>query len=173
MNREDPEACHGKHEVTFFPARNKFFSKAIAVTAMLIIAAGATYDIKTAPPIYSDGATVIFFVGRQLSGSAAGTPLTQSLITTEVMLAQTTAGAAGRIRIEAIPCNRSNLQYPDYAEQCATLTATAASPGAARQAFWLAYRGLLSRLKTLQVSAGAAPRSRIRASLAGISGPVA
>lgn len=144
------------------------------MVAVLLISAAAAYDIKKTPPIYSDGATVIFFTTRHLADPSREAALDQSLIVTEVMVAQTTmslvSSAGRRVHIAAVPCNRSDLEYPDYAEQCATLTAAAPDPGAVQQAFSAAYRVLRSRLMTLQADSGAAPRRRIRTYLVGMSG---
>jgi hypothetical protein len=150
--------------------------RAIAVLVVLIAAACTTYDIKTAAPMYSDGATVIFYAAPRLANSVGETSFNQSLIVTEAMLAQTmishVTSPAGMIQIQAQPCNRSDLEYPDYAEQCATLTATSPSVASVHQAFWLAYRALRSRLTNLQASSGVAPRDRIGTYLVGASGPV-
>ena len=100
----------------------------------------------------------------------------QSLIITEVMLAQTMSGdvrtAAGTTRLESLPCNRSDLEYPDYAEQCATLTAIAPGAAAARAALVLAYRLLSGRLARLQTEFKVVSRNRIHTSLVGLSGPL-
>lgn len=150
--------------------------RAIAVLMVLIAAACATYDIKTAAPLYSDGATVIFYAAPKLADSVGETSFNQSLIVTEAMLAQTmishVTSPAGTIQIQALPCNRSDLEYPDYAEQCATLTATSSGVAAVHQAFRLAYRALRSRLTKLQASSGVALRNRIGTYLVGTSGPV-
>lgn len=150
--------------------------RAVAMLAVLAASATAAYAIRTSPPIYADGATVIFYAAPKLAHSVGETSFDQSLIVTEAMLAQTTTAqvsvAAGAIQIQALPCNRSDLEYPDYAEQCATLTASSSSPAAAQQAFRLAYRALTSRLAGLQASSGVAARDRIRTYLVGTSGPV-
>jgi hypothetical protein len=148
----------------------------IIVLSVLTLAAGAVYDVRTTPPPYADGATVIFTAADRLAQSVGVPNFDQSLITTEVMLAQTMTGhvrtPAGTTRLQAVPCNTSDLEYPDYAEQCATLTTTAPGAAAARQAFSVAYRLLRARLATLQAASGVVPRNRIRTYLVGISGPL-
>jgi hypothetical protein len=148
----------------------------MATLVVLALLAGVTYDIKTSPPIYSDGATMIFYVTRKM----AKTPeqinsVDQSLVTTEVMFAQTApeyvGTTGGKAQIDAFPCNRFNLEYPDYEEQCATLTATAPGAAAVSRGFRLAYRMLKSRLMRLQVATAVRPPDRIRTYLVGISGP--
>jgi hypothetical protein len=150
--------------------------KTIPVAAVLIVAAGAVYDVRTTPPPYADGATVIFSAASRLAQSVGVPNFDQSLIVTEVMLAETMSGhvraPAGTTELQALPCNISDLEYPDYSEQCATLTATAPGPGAARQALSLAYRLLRVRLAKLQAASGVVPRNRIRTYLVGISGPL-
>jgi hypothetical protein len=149
---------------------------AITVLAVLTLAAGAVYDVRTTPPPYADEATVIFTAAHRLAQSVGVPNFDQSLITTEVILAQTMTGhvrtPAGTTRLQALPCNTSDLEYPDYAEQCATLTTTAPGAAAARQAFSLAYRLLRARLAKLQAASGVVPRNRIRTYLVGISGPL-
>lgn len=154
------------------------FRKVMAVIGVLIISAGTAYEIKRAPELESDGATVIFFVAHQLARSQPqADSINESLVATEVMLSETTmeyvSTPAGKVQIVAFPCNRSNLQYPDYEEQCATLTATAANAPAVRRAFWEAYQVLRSRLLRLQISSAVPARNRIQIYLVGISGPVA
>ena len=148
----------------------------ITVLAVLIVAAGGVYDVRTTPPPYADGATVIFSAANRLAQSVGVPNFDQSLIITEVMLAQTTTGhvrtSAGTTELQALPCNRSDLEYPDYAEQCATLTTTAPGAAAARRALSLAYRLLSARLVKLQAASGVVPRNRIRTYLVGISGPI-
>jgi hypothetical protein len=149
---------------------------AITVLTVLALAAGAVYDVRTTPPPYADEATVIFTAAHRLAQSVGVPNFDQSLITTEVILAQTMTGhvrtPAGTTRLQALPCNTSDLEYPDYAEQCATLTTTAPGAAAARQAFSLAYRLLRARLAKLQAGSGVVPRNRIRTYLVGISGPL-
>ena len=148
---------------------------AITVLAVLTLAAGAVYDVRTTPPPYADEATVIFTAAHRLAQSVGVPNFDQSLITTEVMLAQTMTRhvrtPVGTTGLQALPCNTSDLEYPDYAEQCATLTTTAPGAAAARQAFSLAYRLLRARLAKLQAASGVVPRNRIRTYLVGISGP--
>jgi hypothetical protein len=151
--------------------------QAAAVSVVLIISAAAVYQIKKAPELESDGATVIFFATHQNPRTAEQiNNLDASLIATEVMFAETMEKyvwiATGKIQIATIPNNLYNLEYPDYEEQCATLTATANSAATARDGFWRAYRILQSRLMKLQISAGVPARHRIRTYLVGLSGPV-
>lgn len=151
--------------------------RVLAWLAVLIITAGAGYDMKTAGPTYSDGATVVLSLRHQMTNSPAkANSIDASIVATEVMLAQTTTGyastSAGKAQIAAFPCNHSNVEYPDYEEQCATLTTTAATPAAVYRAFWLAYRTMKSRLRRLQASVRVTRHNRIQAYLVGISGPV-
>jgi hypothetical protein len=150
--------------------------KAIPMVAVLIVAAGAAYDVRTSPPPYADGATVIFSAADRLAHFVGEPNFDQSLIITEVMLAQTMTGQVrtrgGTTQLQALPCNRSDLEYPDYAEQCATLTTSARGAADARQALSLAYRLLSLRLTKLQAESGVVPGNRIRTYLVGISGPV-
>ncbi|MGI8448871.1 MAG: hypothetical protein ACR2MP_17180 [Streptosporangiaceae bacterium] len=150
--------------------------KAITVLAVLIVAAGAVHDVRTTPPLYADGATVVFSAANRLAQSVGVPNFDHSLIVTEVMLAQTMTGhvrtPAGTTELQALPCNISDLEYPDYSEQCATLTTTAPGAAAARQALSLAYHLLSFRLAKLQAASGVVPRNRIRTYLVGVSGPL-
>ena len=120
---------------------------------------------------------MIFSAAHRLAHSVGEPNFDQSLITTEVMLAQTMTGHVrtpgdGTTQLQALPCNRSDLEYPDYAEQCATLTATAQGAAAARQAFSLAYRLLRAPPGEAAGRSRVLPRNRIRTYLVGMSGPV-
>ena len=65
---------------------------AITVLVVLTLAAGTVYDVRTTPPPYADEATVIFTAAHRLAQSVGVPNFDQSLITTEVILAQTTTG---------------------------------------------------------------------------------
>ena len=163
-------------EMRYQHTRGALRRRVMSAAAVLIVAAGAGYDIKTAPPPYADGATVIFSAAGRLAHFVGEPNFDQSLIITEVMLAQTMSGhvrtADGTTQLQSLPCNRSDLEYPDYAEQCATLTAIAPGAAAARQALALAYRMLSGRLAALQSEFRVISRNRIHTSLVGMSGPL-
>jgi hypothetical protein len=158
-----------------------FRGKPIIVTGLLLIALCVAYDIKSSPPTYSDSATVVFSATGGLVSPSRHPAASSSLIVTEVMLTEGLLTQSGLARahgggaqgsISAVPCNQYSMQYPDYAEPCAALTATAPQAAVAQRTFWLAYRLLTTRLRELQMRSGVRPRSRIYTWLAGSTGPV-
>jgi hypothetical protein len=149
----------------------------LAVIALLILAGGFAYEMKSAPKLYSDRAAVVFGVANNRAGSRSHRSLGESLITTETMLTEdqmTLPGqrlirdAGGAAQFELAPFNLSNMRYPDYAEPYATLTTTSRSPAAAHRTFKVVVRVLAHRLAAIQ--AGVSRRNRIKVYLAGKTG---
>jgi len=153
----------------------------LAVMVVLMLAAGVGYHLRKTPPIYSDSATVVFRVKKSVMWSNVHTTPAKSLITTEVMITQDLMSPSARHRVSAAggtarfslsPFNTYNLQFPNYAEPVATVSATSLSPAAARRTFRLVLGFLRKRLATMQARAGVPPRDRIRTYLVGRAGPV-
>ena len=158
-----------------------FRGKPVILTCALLIALCVAYDIKSSPPTYSDSATVIFSAAGGLVSLSRHPAASSSLIVTEVTLTEglltqsgpaSVRGGGGTGSISAVPCNQHSMQYPDYAQPCAELTATAPWAAVAQRTFWLAYRLFTVRLRELQARSGVRPRSRIYTWLAGSTGPV-
>lgn len=155
--------------------------KPIALTGLLLIVLCVTYDIKSSPPTYSDRATVIFSAASGLVSPSRHPAAGPSLVVTEVMLTEglltksapaVARSGGGTGSISAVPCNQYSMQFPDYSEPCAALTATAPQAAVAQRTFWLAYRVLAGRLRELQAHSGVRPRNRIYTRLVGSTGPV-
>jgi hypothetical protein len=153
--------------------------QAVAVLAVVVMALGVGYNIKAAPPYYSQSASVIFSVTRHLAMLNGYGSLTRSLTATETMMAQVLTSATlqdqvrqagGIAQFTVIPFNLSNLQYPDYAAPVATLTATSPTLAAVRRTFSLVTRYISHRLAQLQAASGVPRRDRIVTYLAGKTG---
>ena len=151
----------------------------LAVIVMLILAAGVAYDIKSTPPTYSESASVAFTVTKFLAWPNLPATIRKPLIATEVMMTQAlmtrparqqVSAAGGTARLDISPFN---LQFPDYAEPIATVTAAGPSKAGVQRTFTVAVRLLQERLAALQAQAGVSPRDRIRASLVADTGPLA
>lgn len=152
----------------------------LAVTSVLILAAGAAYDMKSTPPVYSERAAVVFGLVNPRAYSHPSISLGRSLIITETTLAEDQISPAGQRRIRdaggtakfhLVPFNLSNMQYANYSEPYATLTTTSLSPAAAGHTFRVVTRVLGQRMAAFQ--AGVSRRNRIRVYLAGDTGVLA
>jgi hypothetical protein len=153
-----------------------------AVVAVLLLAEGALYQVRHTPPLYTAGATVVFGTADSLTSRRAGQQETLSLIATETMMARLMTSQPARAAVRARggsgqyqvdPVNLSNMQYPDYADPMAALTAAAPGPAAAQRTFAAVYAVLASRLAALQAQANVPARQRIGVHLIGDSRPVA
>lgn len=152
----------------------------LAVTAVLIITAGAAYEIRSTPPLYSRSATVEFIVTGSPADANLKAPLVAPLIATEVMMAQimTSPAAVGEVRAAGgnaefgiEPENLYSLQYPDYSEPSAMLTVTSPDTAAVGRTFGVVLRLLGQRLASMQ--AGVPPRHRVQISLVSDTGALA
>jgi hypothetical protein len=164
----------------------------LATAAVLVIAASITCGIESAPVTYVQSATVVFTLDHTPADAGPTEPGTKSpglvnpyiepLITTEVMMTQVMVGPAAQSQVRAAggtaqlgmtPENLYSLQYPDYAEPSASLTATSTSTAAVRRTFTVAAELLARRLAALQAQAGVPARDRITTVIIGDTGPVA
>ena len=135
----------------------------LAVIVMLILAAGIAYDIKSTPPTYSESASVAFTVTKFLAWPNLPATIRKPLIATEVMMTQAlmtrparqqVSAAGGTAQLDISPFNTYNLQFPDYAEPIATVTAAGPSKAGVQRTFTVAVRLLQERLAALQAQAG-------------------
>lgn len=154
----------------------------LAVMVVLLIAAGVTYGIMRTPPMYSQSATVVFMAKNSPAGSHSSASFINPLVATEVMMTQilTTPLAQSQVRaaggtasFEFVPFNLYSMQYPDYGEPIATLTATSQRAADVQRTFTVVVRLLGQRLAAVQEQAAVPQRSRIQGYLAGDTGPVA
>lgn len=149
----------------------------LAMLIVLVMAAGLAYLLNTAPTSYSDSSTVVFSATfAQINPSPA---LAQSLIASETMMAETMTSPAMMAQVRAsggtapftmVPFNVYNMQYPDYAEPTATLTATSVSEADAQRTFRIVLQVLTKRMTSIQADAGVPAKNRIRVNTAGSTG---
>jgi hypothetical protein len=151
----------------------------LAVTVVLLIAVAVGYDFGNTPPAYSESATVVFTAKNSPAGSRSNPSFIVPLIATEVMMAQTLTSPPGQSQVRAaggtasfqlVPSNLYSLQYPNYDEPDATLTATSQRPADAHRTFMVVLRLLGQRLTAMQAQAHVPLRGRIREYLVGDTG---
>jgi hypothetical protein len=154
----------------------------LAVTLVLTIAAGAGYDIRSTPPVYSQSATVVFTATDSPADSNLKTQFINPLIATEVMMTQIMTGSEAQSQVRAaggtaqfgiVPENLYSLQYPNYSEPSATLTTTSPNTADVQRTFTVVLRILGQRLAAIQAQAGAPPSRRIRTFVLAQTRPVA
>jgi hypothetical protein len=155
-----------------------------AVAAVLVLALGMAYQLKTAPPTYSDSSAIVFTAAEAAEDTQAANPASlvgPSLISSEVIMADTITSpgmvheiraAGGTASFTMTPFNLYNLQYPYYAAPTATLTATSPSAALAQRTFTVAVRLLAARLAAIQADAAVPPADRIHIYTAGTTGAV-
>jgi hypothetical protein len=149
----------------------------LAMVIVLVMAACLAYLLKNTPTSYSDSSTIVFSAAfADVNPSPA---LSQSLIASEAMMTETmtSPGMAEQVRaaggtapFSMIPFNVYNMQYPDYAEPTATLTATSVSEADAQRTFRIALRVLTQRMAAIQADASVPAENRIRVNTAGRTG---
>ncbi len=151
------------------------------VAGILLLAAGAGYDIKTSPPIYLESATVELSLPKAQNTPNAYYIYASSLITSGEVMVQTLMSPAAQRRIAAAGrgatvnfalVNLYNEEYPEYGVPLATLTATSPVAGDAHRAFAAATRMIGVLLAAQQRHLGVAPSDRITAQILGDTGPL-
>jgi hypothetical protein len=151
------------------------------VVAMLLLAAGAGYDIGISPPVYLESALVEFSLPKTLDAPNAYYMFAPALITSgEVMVqilnspsVQRQIGAAGRgASVSLALVNLYNEEYPNFGVPLATLTAASPVAVDARRTFVVAARVLGRLFAARQEQAGVPPRERISAQILEESGPI-
>jgi hypothetical protein len=154
----------------------------LAAVAVLVTAIGITYGVENTPVTIVQSATVVFAVGQTPMNAKLPSRQIDPLIATEVMMTQVmlspeiasqVRAAGGTAQLGIVPENLYSLQYPDYAEPSATLTATSTSTAAVQRTFTVAAGLLARRMAALQTQAMVPPAERIRTVLIGDTGPVA
>jgi hypothetical protein len=157
----------------------------VAVLAVLIVACAVEYQLRTTPPVYLEGGSVVFFTTKQIS-SVDRPPfkayqMSQSLIATETTMAGALSPsasvvgirtAAGAAQYRLVPFNSHNLQYPYYSLPSAALTVTSQAPAATHRAFGDVFSSIAHRLTAAQARAAVPAASRIRVYLAADTGAV-
>jgi hypothetical protein len=152
----------------------------LAVSIVLVIAAGVVLDIKTAPTTYAQTATVVFTARNSLADPRTDQQMVVPLIADAVMMSQImlsppeqsqVTAAGGTASFDFTPYNLYSVQYPDYSEPEATLTATGQSAAGAQSTFGAVMRVLGHQLSAMQAQARVPAASRVQAYLVGNSGP--
>jgi hypothetical protein len=151
------------------------------VAAMLLLAAGVGYDIKTSPPMYLESATVEMSLPKAQNAPNAYYIYAASLITSGQVMVQTLMSpsvqrqidaAGGGANVNFALVNLYNEEYPDYGFPLVTLTAASPVAAQAHRAFIAAASMIRVLLAARQKQLGVAPRDRITAQILGDSGPI-
>jgi hypothetical protein len=149
----------------------------LAVLIVLIIAVGVVFDIKTTPTTYLETATVVFTAKNSLADPHSAGEFVVPLVATEVMTAENMMSAPEESQVRAaggaasydfVPLNLYSMQYPDYNEPAAILSATSQSPADVQRTFSVAVQVLERELAAIQARVPQA--SRIHIYLVGDSG---
>jgi hypothetical protein len=144
---------------------------AAAATAVLALAAATGWAVVSAPGQYSESVTVVFTGPRGIAALPPGQSLRRSLIDTEIMMSGVMASPAvkaairqegGTAPVTVTPFNLYSMQYPDYAQPFAALTAAAPEEARVRRTFGAAMRLLRARLTQFQKQAGVPAPQRVR-----------
>jgi hypothetical protein len=154
----------------------------LLVAAVMLVASCAGYSLKSSALRYSETGTVLFTVGNSAQNATTlHANYRNPIIATEIMMTEQMTSqperlliraAGGTAQFEVTPFNLYDLQYPDYAQPIATLTATSPNRPEARRTFNLAFHDLSELLATIQARAGVSRPDRIRALLTDEEGPV-
>jgi nucleoside diphosphate kinase len=152
-----------------------------AVAIVLMLTAGAGYEIRSTRPSYLESALVVFSLPKSQSAPYAYTMLASSLITSGDVVTQVLMGpqaqrqireAGGAAEVSLKLVNLYSEQYPDYGQPLADLTAMSPSAAKAHLSFEIAVRLVRRLLAARQAHEGARPRNRVSAQIIGDTGPV-
>ncbi len=154
----------------------------LLVAAVMLVASCVGYNLKSNALRYSESGTVLFTVGSSvqnattLHASYRNPIIATGIMVTEQMTSQLERSriraAGGTAQFEFTPFNLYDLQYPNYAQPIATLTATSPRWRQAVRTFDLAFRDLSELLATMQARADVSRPDRIRALITDEEGPV-
>jgi hypothetical protein len=153
-----------------------------ALGAVLLLVAGAGYDIKRTPPVYVDSATVLFSAPESDTSPTAYETFMIPLITTGEIVSQIVMSPQGQHQIQeaggtaSVNMTLANLydeEYPNYGVPMATLTSTSKNAAASQHTFTVAVQQLDEILAARQARMGIKPDARISAQIIAATGPVA
>jgi hypothetical protein len=153
--------------VSLFEMTALFRRHMVAVSAVLILAAGLAYYFKHANPGYADGATVAFTTPVRQGGPFSGSQsllVIDELATNLVMSAQgqrQVRSAGGTASYDVALVNLYNEEYPNYSVPYVTVTTTSPDPVAAQYTFNVVMKVLQDDLVSLQTRKGAPPNAWI------------
>jgi hypothetical protein len=165
--------------VSLFEMTALFRRHMVAVSAVIILAAGLAYYFKHANPGYADGATVAFTTpvkqGWPFSGSQSLLVIDE-LATNSVMSAEgqrEVQSAGGTASYDVSLVNLYNEEYPNYSVPYVTVTTTSSNPAAAQYSFNIVMKVLQDDLVSLQTRKGVPPDAWIRLrTIAPATGPL-
>jgi hypothetical protein len=149
----------------------------IAVTMILLVAAGAAFTFKHTLPTYSESATVIVTAPDAPPYTAGGS----TVLTTAEVMVNWIMGPQGQQQIhqagvdngfDAELLNFANMQYPYYVEPYLVVSASAHDPAAAHRAFTIVTRIVNDYLAALQRQKGVTPDNLMRTDVIGDTGPL-
>jgi hypothetical protein len=144
---------------------------AATAVAVLALAAAAAWAVVSAPGTYSESVTVVFTGPSGIAALPAGQALRRALIDTEIMMSGVLVSPAAKAAIRreggtapftVTPFNLYSMQYPDYAQPFAVLTAASPEEFQVRRTFGAALGLLRARLTQFQKQAGVPAPRRVR-----------
>lgn len=148
----------------------------VAVSVVLVVAAGTAITFKSTPPTYQESATVILTSPRLMLYSSNESLITTSEVMTRWMMGMQgqqqvrQAGATGAFHVAMV--NLYNEQYPNYYRPFVTVTATSHDPGEVHHTFATVTRLLSDDLAARQAQQRVPPNDRITEHNVGDTGPV-
>lgn len=147
----------------------------VAALVVLIVAAGLTWDIKTTPTTYEEGATIVFMAPGANPYSTLGSELVPmtNLITATVTSAKYLGkirAAGGTAAADIAMVNLYNEQFPEYGVPYVTVSAQSYDPAEVARTFNIIVATLRSLVATRQNQAGVPQWSRVSIRVVGSSG---
>lgn len=151
------------------------------VAIVLVLAAGAGYELRKTPPIYQESALVVFSLPKSESAPYAYTMFVRSLIgsgdaITHLLMSpqaqRQIREAGGTADVSMALVNLYSEQYPEYGQPLANLTAFSPNAADVRRSFVIAVRLIGHLLASRQQHANVRPRNRITPQIVGDTGPV-
>ncbi len=148
----------------------------VALTIILLLAAGVAYSFKHAPPTYQESATLVF-----AAPPGAASTYTDSIVTTGEVMVDWTTGAQGQQKLRqagvtsgfnAALVNLYDQEYPNYSYPFVTVSGSSQYPAVAHRIFAIGTQVFERELLAQQVEQGVLPRNRITINSVGDTGPV-
>jgi hypothetical protein len=160
--------------------RRRPWLRLVAAFNVLILAVGIRYDIATNPPVYTEGATVVFSLPESEAARpnaylifapsliATSEAMTQILLGPEAQRQIRTAGGTATVSIALV--NLYDEEYPNYGVPLANLTISSRHAASVRPTFTIVVRLLRHLLAARQARLSVQPQNRISAQIIGDSG---
>jgi hypothetical protein len=153
----------------------------LAISMVIVVAAGVAYYFKHTPLTYVESGTVVFAAPKTvaypnpyttLSGGLTGTAGIMAIIVMSPQGQQQIRSAGGTASYDAELVNLYNLEYPNYSDPFVTVTATSTNPAEVHQTFDIAAQLLERTLQEKQARAGVPEVDRITTHIVGDTGLV-